>query len=338
VKPLFSWRVRVPAKAMLWGEFGVLYGGKAIVATLPHPLFVCEFEVFQRQSADDVVFSIVSDFFPSGKMDLHHAEIANSESSVSSEKRFFFGIAHPFRDVFKNYRVVLRVPTSFAPSLGFGSSSALLAASHRVLCRLRDSSLLEWNSPSFWNGVFESLSLSQGGGSGYDVAVQAASAIFDTETARVSESPRFWIYRKTAALPIVEQIEFPLYQKFGVLVASHVYSQTSKVFVDPSKNELWAQEHAALAERFLSAPESSEELMKCSRELALRQGLWNSQETDFGKVCSELNALGVPWKTMGAGRGDCLWVGATRHALSAGRHPLTGRSLADEIVFDFSSI
>jgi len=329
-------RVNVPAKAMLWGEYGVLLGGAAVVATLPNYRFRCEFEFFPREESKRSAFSIESNFFDGGEIFLSLEEVRSEAAPASEKLQFFWGIAHCWLDLFENFSITLRVLESFSPSLGCGSSSALVAACSRAFCRMDSNEYSNWLKLEFWRRLRETLKLTQGGGSGYDVMVQCASLSFSNDIDKERGIIEFWKYRCNAELPVLSSVSFSNYKQFGVLLASGVYHKTAKVFSDSENREAWSYAHAMLAERVLSGEADLSTLMTVSRNISTEQGLMGLDNSKFAKLCAKLNELGVPWKTMGAGYGDCVWIAAPGETLCDAVHPVSRRLLCDEIVFDFS--
>ena len=403
-------RVTVPAKAMLWGEYGVLLGGPAVVLSLPKYQCVCDLiatpnptdrqnshrdycdgdEAHTHNSSDSIVFSVFSDFLKGGSLQLHFSDLCNAEplrNDASRDFLFFAGICSPWKEVFKKWHITVNVTQSFPPSLGFGSSSALLAALHRTFARLAYGTPEFVHKNVFWERAFESLKKIQGGGSGYDVAVQSESLWFDdnlkddnlkddtlkddtlksddvcendvvqsnavqneaVQNSRGQVSVWKYLRNGSDAAPFLQKLNLPELSKFGVLVASHVYSDTANALVTYSRSENCARAHAALSENFLenSTFENLPCLMKISREICRAQGIVPvlGAQGAFAQICDALDAYGLAWKSMGSGNGDCLWIAATHEnqqgtkaALAAMKHPISQKMISEEIVFDFSTI
>ncbi len=346
-------RVFVPAKAMLWGEYGVLHGGPAVAVSIPQISF--ELHVIARKipekvlSEDTFALSVFSDFFPTGKLFLSRSQIETAFPAASRDEKFFAGICFPWSHVFDSWSVDIYVKRSFSPALGFGSSSALLVALHRTLARLAWGTPLIQNENVFWNGVFESLRRVQSGGSGYDVAVQNASMCFvDADGVGNCEGGagccglRVWEYWRKLDVPHVSPLVVDNLAGFGVFLASHVYSDTRQALRTQGESADFALKHESIAREFLNKPtaQSLSSLMKLARDVGRAQGIipQNFHPGDFAKLCSILDNLGVPWKHMGSGKGDCLWVLASREDLGGVFHPVTHKMLSQEVVFDFSTL
>lgn len=275
-------------------------------------------------------------------------------------------------------RTLLRVTVheAFSPAFGLGSSSALLAGVHLGLrSLLRDMLPESWshNSPSLlshskshraseslWPALRTSLQLAQGFGSGYDVGIQLTSAWKNGQPRPANMSlwsywwpgaaqvPRHESTLETGLNPKIEQLiwaqsELP---RYGVALATHQYSDTVQTVQTRAGNpraQEWAQAHGALAENFLREKCQSAcvpAFMQASRTIAFSQGILNADDTTpLGRLVGLLTQAEVPFKSMGAGGGDCLWVCATQAQLASFslRHPVTGKPLEDEVVVDFLS-
>ncbi len=330
-------RVTVPAKAMLWGEYGVLGGGPAVAISLPQFEFVCDFEVSERQN-ENVALFVESEFLANGSVSVLQSDLFNITAQSDRDIRFFAGACAPWKSLFQNHSVRMKVVRSFAPSLGFGSSSALIAALHRVFARMLWGTSKILDEKLFWQRVFDSLLRVQGGGSGYDVAVQSAALHFQDEEA--CQCVRAWQFSRCDDIPFLAEICIPDVSNFGFFLATHVYSDTAKAIQKSVGEKRFWDAHAEIARAFLENPckDVLAGLMSRSRCIAREQGILPSANdgTPFAELCFVLDNWQIPWKHMGSGLGDCVWVAASSHALASAIHPVTCRPLLEEIVFQFS--
>jgi hypothetical protein len=332
-------RVTVPAKAMLFGEYGVLKGGPAVAVSLPQFVFVCEFEFLKRRD-EKFALCVESEFLPNGKLSVALSDFDTPSQFLSRDARFFAGACAPWKELFDNYFVEMKVLRSFAPSLGFGSSSALIAAIHRTFARVVGGAAGFFDEKIFWQRIFDSLNRVQGGGSGYDVAVQSRALWFHDQ--EQCSSVRAWRYDRCEEVPSLGELCIPDLSDFGFFLASHVYSDTSHAIKTCARETRFLDGHAHIAQAFLENPGSGAlvDLMSQSRSLAREQGILPSVNngTPFAELCFVLDNWGIPWKHMGSGLGDCVWIAAPSQSLDLAVHPVTHRPISEEIVFAFSNI
>ena len=320
--------VKVPAKAMLFGEYGVLYGFPSVAITFYNYFFEIRLDI--QPSEIPNVF-VQSSFFAEGSIQFTLFE-KPKESSL-----FFYHLLFPWKEELKAYSVLIEVVSSFSSSLGFGSSSALIAGCSYLL-----SQFFKTPPHDMWLKAQNSLRQIQGKGSGYDVAVQLG-ALFLGEKRDV----RFWIYTSSSignnkieeALNhkeisieediFLKRIDYAIPLRFlsypgdssqlGCFVFSGLYSNTVKSllqFEGEERKEHWAALHGEIAQDFIQNPtlENLSVLMKKSLSFAKEQELFKvSKERE--DVFKTLDSLGILYKTMGSGYGDCLWVLASQGRL-----------------------
>ena len=316
--------------------------------------------------------SLFSDFFADKKLLLSLDKIAQVEAQSSTQflpqnEQFFsalfapfaFELSRLFQQGFSGLRIEVR--RAFSPALGLGSSSALIAAVHTA-CR----HLL--GLPFDWSKALRSLHLVQGKGSGYDVAVQMAARSFSQQHKAsqgiAGQQNQLWKFdpgqpRQEEVSTWAQPQTCPLpWKEMGVLLESGVYSNTalalessgsgsfeSSETLESSKtakqgSARFAAEHAHIAADFLNLQSSNDLacLMKRSLDVAFLQGIVCQDASPLGRFVSFLKHLGYPFKSMGAGHGDCFWVLAQTSDLkfSNAVHPLTGKKLSDAVAVDFS--
>jgi mevalonate kinase len=332
----------VPAKAMLFGEYGVMYGYPSVAYTFYDYCFLIKIEVTPSLESRVNIFSA---YFEEKKVSF------SLEEEPSWEALFFYHMLKPWEEELASKKLTLTIDHSFSPSLGFGSSSALIAGVSYLLnqCFLQEG----LTSLELWNKVRASLTLCQEGGSGYDVGVQLAALFSPKKTSQ------FWSYQLTKRLvPHIEELRhlneklennnqeleyhneelehhneklghLKLDQKetfpnsLGCFLRTGLYSNTRehlKYFTEKKDKTYWASEHGKIAEAFLALPPSLEglgPLMIASFELAQKQGIvpWESPLLKDGVFLKNLDKASIPYKTMGSGFGDCLWVLASKEKL-----------------------
>lgn len=291
----------MPAKAMLFGEFGALSGAPAVACTFFSHAFLVRCQLQAKCNLHS--FTIRSSFY--------------SNNKSSSSDPFFQNLLFPWQNEIYNQHLLIDVEKSFPSHLGFGSSSALIASISLLLWRTffpQDDPL---SSALFWEKVYQSLKLTQGSASGYDVAVQLHASQHRNESGFA-----LWQFRKSSPKPLVKQllISNSEVKKYGCFVKTNLYSCTKKVvtsFLKDEQKSFWATQHAAIAQRFLENPcsENLHSLFALSKDLALKQGLFPLENAEFKSLFSTLEAQHISFKSMGSGHGDCLWVLANRQTL-----------------------
>lgn len=219
-----------------------------------------------------------------------------------------------------------------------------------------------------------SLRLGQGRGSGYDVAVQKQSARIlelspraETDTPEFSDlldspewkralggTPGLWRFQWCDGSPRAQCIGLPVpLSCMGVLIETGVYSHTAAALssVDApvaagraarhlSRSEA-ARRHEACARAFETVRDTTAlaGLVDQARDVAIAHGILPIEgPSPLARLARLLLETGLPFKSMGAGGGDCLWVLATRAQIEELSlvHPVTGKGLADSIVFSFA--
>ncbi|NBX15895.1 MAG: hypothetical protein EBR09_00865 [Proteobacteria bacterium] len=302
--------VKVPAKAMLFGEYGVLRGGAAVTAILPAHSFRVGFTLTDAHETADCGIEFESALF-SESVVVQAELLGNPECfPANSDHRKLCCYVTGFADRLKNKKLKVRVLESYSPALGFGSSSALIVAFQRALGYF-------FNTPEndvTPQNLYRSLLNLQGKGSGYDVAAQSWAVAQDQ-----TDSPRVTYFRNTGFaggefVPEVNQIPVSLSElkKLGCFVRTGVLSDTTAILKQTSQlqnlNEFCALQ-SECASRFLSMPtaENAAELCRRSAVSAQQAGLLpeSADVIDFVRALEQEN---IAWKTMGAGHGDCLWV------------------------------
>ncbi|KAB8031815.1 mevalonate kinase family protein [Fluviispira multicolorata] len=305
---MYKMSLYVPAKAMLLGEYGVLYGGKAIACTFFEHYFLIHIQAQSTQSKAST--QIISSFFKNNFIEFENDEIINSEKT--SDINFFKNLLKPWKNHLKSINLSIEIEKSFSPSLGFGSSSALIAGISKSLWKLFFKDISYLNNEIFWNYIRTSLKEIQGNGSGYDIAVQLAASHENI----LQNNIQFWIFQnqENNSVPIIDRfILKDKIENYGFFLATQMYSDTSKVIKDfqsQAKKEEFALKHTSLANEFIinSNIEHTYKLMELSRKIAQEQGLIPQNNDNLNKIINQLNKLNIPYKTMGAGHGDCLWV------------------------------
>lgn len=325
--------VRVPAKALLFGEYGLLFGKTGVVAVLPQPVFDLRVTLAPGEGVE-----VRSAFFPAGRI-----FFALGKEEADPATRLLRGALWPFAGALQGVRAIIDVERAFPPDLGLGSSSALIAAIHFCLERLL-ATQLESGAAVRWRRLQESLEQGQGGGSGYDVWTQFhAASVIDGEAAvadgeAMEQRPELRIstfVRPAADVPrnALSAAGVPrnarlanaeaLRAELGILVRSGSYSCTATALQTHGGSEAFAMAHARIAEAASALPWTPDRLKSWfqeSRAVAHAQGILPRaaelpESEAFAILLRWLEGAGVEYKSMGAGGGDCLWALCRRDAL-----------------------
>lgn len=331
--------VTVPGKTLLFGEYGLLTGGEGVVVTLPSFRFHIGMELKEKNGhAENCLLSIRSDFFETGQKSFL---LGSLPGAGDADANFWQGLLFPYLDFLNGFETFeIEIKESFSPSLGFGSSSALVAAVHSFLYRAefgRDTECLA--APVFWERVFIALEKMQSRGSGYDVATQHAASY--------SGHVQFWNYKKgNETVPSLIELEMPRdVLNFGLLVATGNYASTKlavqKFLADEDKKRA-AAAHSELAKDFLGnlAAHVLPQLMRRSRAIAREQGILSMPEGQAAQLVEALENKGLHFKTLGSGFGDCLWVACEKEEfLEAARTSgMSDDAARASVVFNFAEV
>lgn len=293
---------QIPAKSLLFGEFGVLSGFPAIACTFFEPHFLFQIEILDAKNAKEKVI-IQSPFYKSN-------QVCNDP--------FFLNLIRPWEDFLKNKTLFIEIKSSFSSSLGFGSSSAIIAGVSKTLWQFFYPEKKDFlNHDLFWLKIRKSIESIQGAGSGYDVAVQLCASQSDHK-----KNLSVWKYASSEYTPLIKQHEIPkeILNQYGCFIKTGVYSSTKtalKKFNQVHNKETFSKQHGDLALKFLddSSLENVKSLMNQSKKLAISQNILPFQDAYFKSLFYKLEQNQIPFKTMGSGSGDCLWVLADRKKL-----------------------
>ena len=321
---LLTMSVSVPAKAMLFGEYGVLRGGGAVTALLQTHTMKLDFQLSQPVAGAECGVLFESDYLnaplsiPASKLE----SFLNSESD--SEPRNLACYVSGFEELLSRTHLSARVVESFSPQLGFGTSSALLVAFQTALERFAANSL-NWQPDTsqhlYWDRLYRALHLLQKKGSGYDVATQS----WALNQARASAAHVAFFKNNAASgngfSPLISEVPLPTVEltQLGCFVQTGVRSDTRRVLQATSASQK-LDEFCALqsrwAEDFVAHPTAlnASRLCRESSVWARNLGLL-AQSEDVLRFVNACDTQGIPWKTMGAGHGDCLWVIASQERI-----------------------
>jgi len=268
---LFYCMLKIPGKTLLFGEYGVKQGYPAVACLHPSWYFLLEIKTLPQG------WHIESDFFS------------------LKEKTY---LSDPFWNKIYNYfhlfvpHFQLKVLNSFEPSLGFGSSSALLAG---IIFEI--GKLLKWSFEEQKRRALELLHSISPQASGYDVLSQLWYLYHKKQEAV------FLVYQNQE----IEELQD--FKTYGFIVPTGIYAPTSEILKEKSNLEDFPKQHGLLAEEFLKDPckDHLKILMEKSRNIALKHGILDPQDalTPLGKIHQEWKD--IPFKTLGAGCGDSFW-------------------------------
>ncbi|MDR2417304.1 MAG: hypothetical protein LBD15_04050 [Holosporales bacterium] len=297
----------LPGKALLFGEYGMLLGFTGVAVTLP--TFRMQVSCAMQHATMTPAIHVYSTFLKTGHIVLTLDSL--------EEEGFFQSTLAPYKDVLRQFYengedLIVFVEKSFPPHLGMGSSSALLASLHTFLFdslyQGRESPLA---SSVFFHNLHESLKRIQGTGSGYDATLQLASQ----ELAH----PQLWRYQRssTDSLPEFSPIS-GLHGHYGTILATHLYAETKTALArfSEEKHFIYARVHGALAEAFLKDPhpDNLSAFITKAQDIQKQQGILPDID-----LIRNLHKAGIPFKSLGAGFGDCLWSPWTACQLHAFR-------------------
>lgn len=299
---MFNIDLNIPAKALLFGEYGLLYGGEGVGCVLPSINFEVQINITDSHESRVIV---ESRFFEAGKEEF--------EFSTPAPDRYFYKALLPWKEHLKNKLLYIRVKKSFSPSLGFGSSASMITAISFALTQFVTGKPPSLTSPYLWKYIRQSLENIQGISSGYDVGIQLAYLTSTNGSVAWNTNNLFWIYQNTNTLvPSLKQLKLDenLISQLGCFIKTHIYSDTKKVLkkfseFSAEEKQNFANQHTKIAQAFLENPtfEQIKSCMDASRNVS------SQQQIDINHSLSKnLESHHIPFKTMGSGCGDCLWV------------------------------
>lgn len=314
---------KVPAKALLFGEYGLLRGGSAAAVLLPQFNFQLSFALDDSKNALHN-FGFKSSFFSNDVCLSSDVLQSGDTTSLIEEQRNLYCYLSQYRQALLGRSLQAEVTEAFSPAYGFGSSSAIQAAFHLFLANLQSSNSIRFGDldDEFWEKVYATVQLLQGGGSGYDVAVQIFGALLSSVSGPsvLSFKDSGWSVDtgKRTFSPIVSELRLANgeLKKFGCFVETGIRSNTRAVLRSAhtqNLDELFFDSQKSLADEFINQPslDSAKELCRSASLLAIKYGLL-PQTPELMRLTALCTASGLPWKTMGAGFGDCLWILASR--------------------------
>lgn len=298
--------IKVPAKILLFGEYGLLQGGVGISVTLFSKCFSA------------------------------HLSEENVEPQNTEHKQFIDKVTDPYLKEYKNLPPV-KIENSFPSSYGFGSSSAVIVAHHILWRQFLKLPLLENNHipADAWQKIKDVLQETQGGGSGYDVASQWMGCL-------KNEQSHLWKFQLVEGLPQINETKLNVKLQ-GCILHSEIYASTPlaiKKIKEHRHFETFARMQSQLAEKFLEVEQwdAVEESMNLSVLIAQDMGLFGSADSPVQQLADLLFEQGIPFKLCGAGFGDSFWLGLSKEELKklSLRHPQSQKPLEDLVLVDFT--
>jgi len=324
---MFNININIPAKALLFGEYGLLNQGVGVCCVLPNINFEVEITI---TNSDISKVIIDSRFFEGGK-----EEFSFSNSNNNS---FFYNAILPWKEHLLDKFLHIKVKKSFSPSLGFGSSASMITAISYGLISYITQKIPSLTDAYLWKNIRQSLQNTQKTASGYDVGIQIAY-ILSTQTSLLwNTKDLFWTFQNTnTEVPILQKLslEDDLIAKMGSFIKTHTYSNTTLVMKSfsslPQEDRvMYAEKHTKIAQKFLNSPTliTLLECMHAAQKLSYEQGILIDND-----LSRNLKAHEVAFKTMGSGYGDCLWV--FEHPKKLLQSNIVSQ---DDIAFSFSEL
>jgi mevalonate kinase len=297
---------KVPAKAMLFGEYGVLNFFPAVGLTFYDQSFEVAVRALPVENEQDQYKVLVtSDFFPDGKLSF--------SLNDDHQDNFFYSLLFPWKKHLKHYSLEINILKSFPTNLGFGSSSALITSISLYLFEFFYHKSPTKNNQTLWSFMRQSLSLTQGKGSGYDIGVQLAGLL------EVEQKRCVWSYENqtNSPVPIIKKlmVHEQDFKSFGCFLKTNIYADTKKILsLHGDDKKKFALMHGQIAKEFLDnfSIHTLHKLVPKAKLVGEAQGLF-PQTDHFQKLMEKLK--GLAFKTMGSGHGDCLWVLASKSQL-----------------------
>ena len=324
-----SVQVRIPAKAMLFGEYGVLCGGPALVATLVEPHFEMAAELAGARGSRAAV-EFISDYFEQPlEFDACARQLSGDSGSATLFVENCLKVLVDQISEWSKAELVLRIKVTkgFGSELGLGSSSAIIAG----LVWLCDWAAFHAGTDSnttqpvhqpaafelAWPQLQGCVLAAQGKGSGYDVAVQYAS--LEMLNSIIQPSPGLWLFQPSTDPKLERIVNERFWQNAGYLLPSGVAAATGAILSSLSGNpasDSYARQHADLAHEAIRRLRDESlwaeskglhplaDLLSSALAIAQQQGIAGHVERISGL---SLLPPGTVYKTMGAGFGDCIW-------------------------------
>lgn len=315
----------IPAKALLFGEYAVLQNFPAIAVTFSSSHFSMSIEICSQSDKNEI--KIKSSFFPNKFLSF------SLNAPTTKENEFFYKLLQPWQKLLLNHDLFIDISQSFAPSLGFGSSSAIITGVSLALYEYFFKTKEVLIDEVFWQFVRNSIASIQGSGSGYDAGVQLAAVV------NLTSAPSCWTFQnqEISSTPVIQKLNIPshLLKEYGCFLKTHLYSDTAKAltkFASSNEKIYLSKMHGELSLQFLQdySIDNLKKLMFKSQIIAKEQGLFPTHSQFQNLV---LRLKDVPFKSMGAGLGDCLWVLCKKKELQV-KHGF----LESDIAFAFEDI
>lgn len=327
--------IKIPAKALLFGEYGVLNNGKAIAISFNHYFFHMSFRI-ENSEQNNAKINIISDFFRDKKVSFSTDELLKP-SIQDSNILFFINLLQPWSNFLESKNLTIKIFNSYSPQLGFGSSSALIAGTSYAFNKLFLNDKEIFLNEDLWFKIRQSIKNIQQKGSGYDVAIQLAA--IQTQS-NVNNNVSFWQFQNKQYSVIPEVTKFTPTENthsYGCFIKTNIYSDTKKAiqsFMSNMEKETFAHLQMQLVENFImnSRLENVKQLMNKSLNLATLQKIIPDNSSSFRELQAKLEKENIAYKTMGAGHGDCIWTLATAQELTQ-----NCKIPAQDIVFDFAT-
>lgn len=298
--------IKIPSKSILFGEYGVLYAFSGIVV---HSwAFNCEFH-FQVLKNSNFI-SIYSDYFGSNVIRLDISKILSFYTIINTlskntfenlikdkDERFFTAILIPYAELLSKTQFDLKIEKYFEKSLGFGSSSAIIAA-----ITLFFKNIFELSEKEIWRNIKTTIKLIQNIGSCYDIAVQMRNASLNDDN--YLNKIGIWKFKNNDIVPELKPLE--IHGDFGTILKTGFYSDTSKIISNFDKNDksnfVLAQKNAVLAECFIKDHSKNNIHQLINKSLTL-QKKYNLTIKTIDESLKD-----ITFKYLGAGKGDTIWT------------------------------
>lgn len=334
--------IKVPAKSLLFGEYGVLYGGIGIVYTFWDFYFEVEFS-FDYSIRNNI--RIISDYFDSGYFDVNIFHLKNIKYNFTEEcivssynlydsvidgifdfenvwnlsfiEKILLIYKHELLQLLSKIGIIININKYFDMKNGFGSSSAIIVSINKFFGLLFNKSASE-----IYKNLRLSVMLTQRYGSGYDVLCQYDQCMVEKNTnidiflkqkcflENINEQDRkencMLLFRNTKNYYLLSKIQ--VHGDFGLILGTNHYSNTSKNILSfketQNKNSCYKDFIKCISE---IADDAASNFSVEHLRFLIKES-FNLQQK-YGLTCRNLlKNVNFNYKYLGSGAGDSIWT------------------------------